>query len=52
MARARAVVAAYAAATAEGRGAVSVDGRMVDAANLRMSRELLARAGRAERATI
>ena len=34
---ARSVVAAYQQATAEGRGAVAVDGRMIDAANLRMA---------------
>ena len=50
IARARRIVEAYDAAAAEGRGAISVDGRMVDAANLRMCRDLLARAERAERA--
>lgn len=43
------VMDAYDAATAEGRGAISVRGRMVDAANLRMCRELLDRARQAER---
>ncbi len=38
------VVAAYAEAQAAGRGAISVQGRMVDAANLRMCGEILARA--------
>jgi citrate lyase beta subunit len=38
------VLAAYEQARAEGRGAVAVDGKMVDAANLRMCRHILARA--------
>lgn len=37
-AHARRTVAAYEAATAAGQGAVSLDGKMVDAANLRMAR--------------
>lgn len=37
------VVAAYEAARAEGRGAITVDGKMVDAASLRMARATLAR---------
>ena len=41
VARAERVVAAYEAAAAEGRGAVSLDGRMIDAANLRMARVTL-----------
>jgi citrate lyase beta subunit len=38
---ARRVVAAYDAAAAEGRGAVSLDGTMVDEANVRMARTVL-----------
>lgn len=49
VALAREVTAAYDAATAEGRGAISVRGKMVDAANLRMCRDTLARAAAAER---
>lgn len=41
VARAERVVAAYEAAASEGRGAVSLDGRMIDAANLRMARVIL-----------
>lgn len=41
LASARAVVAALDAAEREGQGAVTVDGRMVDAANLRMIRRML-----------
>jgi citrate lyase subunit beta/citryl-CoA lyase len=40
---ARAVVAAYAQAQADGIGAVSVQGKMIDAANLRMCQMTLAR---------
>ncbi len=47
---AREVADAYDAATAAGRGAISVRGKMVDAANLRMARDTLARAAAAERA--
>lgn len=47
IARAVEVTAAYDEATASGRGAISVGGKMVDAANLRMSRDTLARARRA-----
>ena len=47
IARASDVMAAYDAATAAGTGAISVGGRMVDAANLRMCRDTLARARRA-----
>jgi citrate lyase subunit beta/citryl-CoA lyase len=43
---ARRVVAAYDAAVAEGRGAVSLDGRMIDAANIRMARVTLEKAAR------
>lgn len=41
IAQARRVVAAYRAAVAEGRGAVSLDGRMIDAANIRMAQVIL-----------
>ena len=41
--RAAAVVQAYEAAAAEGRGAASHDGRMIDAANLRMARTIVER---------
>lgn len=50
VALAREVTDAYDAATAAGRGAISVRGKMVDAANLRMCRDVLARAALAERA--
>ena len=43
VARAEALVAAYDAAVAEGRGAAVHDGRMIDAASLRMARAVLAR---------
>jgi citrate lyase subunit beta/citryl-CoA lyase len=43
---ARATLAAYQRATAEGRGALALDGVMVDAASLRMAEATLARAGR------
>jgi citrate lyase subunit beta/citryl-CoA lyase len=43
IAHAERVVAAYEAAAAEGRGAVSLDGRMIDAANIRMARVILER---------
>ncbi len=46
---ARRVMAAYAEAQAAGTGAISVDGKMVDAANLRMCRQVLARAEGARR---
>lgn len=39
--RARAVIAAYEAAMAEGRGAITVEGRMIDAASLRLARRTL-----------
>ena len=38
---ARRVVAAYEAAAAQGRGAATLDGRMIDAANIRMARVIL-----------
>ncbi len=41
--RAQAVVDAYEAAMAAGRGAISLDGKMIDAANLRMAQAVLAR---------
>ncbi len=40
---ARTVVQAYEAASAEGRGALSVNGKMVDAANVRMAQTILRR---------
>lgn len=40
-ARARAIVEAYERAVAEGRGSASFNGRMIDAANLRMARTIL-----------
>ncbi|MGH9486744.1 MAG: HpcH/HpaI aldolase/citrate lyase family protein [Terriglobales bacterium] len=43
-AQAERVVAAYEDAAAAGRGALSVDGKMVDAANLRMARVVAAKA--------
>ena len=43
VARAQALVEAYDAAVAAGRGAVAHDGRMIDAASLRMARSLLDR---------
>ncbi len=41
--RAQAVVDAYEAAMAAGRGAISLDGKMIDAANLRMAQAVLTR---------
>lgn len=41
VAHAERVVAAYEEATASGRGAVSLDGHMIDAANIRMARVIL-----------
>jgi citrate lyase subunit beta/citryl-CoA lyase len=41
--QARAVVAAYERAVLEGRGAVSLDGHMIDEANIRMAHMVLAR---------
>jgi citrate lyase subunit beta/citryl-CoA lyase len=43
LAWARAVAAAYEQASAAGRGAISLDGKMIDAANLRMARTILDR---------
>jgi citrate lyase subunit beta/citryl-CoA lyase len=49
---ANAIVAAYERGVVEGRGAVSLDGRMIDEANIRMARMVLARQRRiAERGT-
>ena len=45
VAHARRVVAAYEAALAEGRGAVSLDGVMLDAVNIRMAQTTLRAAG-------
>jgi citrate lyase subunit beta/citryl-CoA lyase len=44
VARARALVQAYDAAVASGHGAATHEGRMIDAANLRMARTILQRA--------
>ena len=46
VARARALVDAYDAAVASGQGAATHDGKMIDAANLRMARVTLQRSGR------
>jgi citrate lyase subunit beta/citryl-CoA lyase len=43
VARARAVVQAYETAASAGRGAAAYDGRMIDAANLRMAQTILER---------
>ncbi len=43
---AKATLSAYAASSAQGRGAIALDGVMVDAASLRMAEATLARAGR------
>ena len=40
---ARAVVEAYEQASAEGRGAISINGKMIDAANIRMAQTILQR---------
>ena len=45
VARARRMVEAMAQAARDGKGAVSLDGRMVDIANIRMAQRLLAKAG-------
>jgi citrate lyase subunit beta/citryl-CoA lyase len=42
------VLAAYADAEREGRGALSLDGKMIDAASIRMARSTLARLGDGE----
>lgn len=41
MAWAEAVLKAYAAAVAQGRGAVSLDGKMIDAANIRVAQVIV-----------
>ena len=43
VAHAARIIAAYDAAAAQGRGAVSLDGRMIDAANIRMAHVVLER---------
>jgi malyl-CoA/(S)-citramalyl-CoA lyase len=42
--RARRIVDAMAQAAREGRGAVQLDGRMIDIANIRMAQRVLAKA--------
>lgn len=49
VAHAERVVQAYELAAANGRGAVTLDGRMIDAANLRMARVVLEKRNRVER---
>ncbi len=44
VARARRIVAAMAQAARDGKGAVTLDGRMIDIANIRMAQRLLAKA--------
>ncbi len=44
LAQAERVLAAYATAAAEGRGAASLDGKMIDAANVRLARAVTERA--------
>jgi citrate lyase beta subunit len=44
IAHARRITAAYDAGVADGRGAISLDGQMVDEANVRMARVVRARA--------
>ena len=44
VARARRIVDAMAQAAREGKGAVQVDGRLVDIANIRMAQNLLKKA--------
>jgi citrate lyase beta subunit len=51
VARAERVVAAYEKAATEGRGAASLDGRMIDAANIRMARFVLDKHRQAEGAS-
>ena len=50
VARARRIVEAMAQAAREGRGAVQLDGRMIDIANIRMAQRLLAKADAIARA--
>jgi citrate lyase subunit beta/citryl-CoA lyase len=45
LAWARRVVEAYAAATAEGRGAIELDGKLIDDASIRLAEVALAMAG-------
>jgi malyl-CoA/(S)-citramalyl-CoA lyase len=45
VARARRIVEAMAQAARDGRGAVQLDGRMIDIANIRMAQRLLDKAG-------
>ena len=51
VARARRVVEAYEQAVAEHRGAASLDGKMIDAANIRMARVILEKHRHAEKET-
>jgi citrate lyase beta subunit len=51
VAAARALVAAYADAAASGRGALTHDGVMIDAASVRMAQSVLARTGAPQEAT-
>jgi len=44
VARARRIVDAMAQAARDGRGAVQLDGRMIDIANIRMAQRVLAKA--------
>lgn len=44
VARARRIVQAMAQAARDGRGAVQLDGRMIDIANIRMAERVLAKA--------
>jgi malyl-CoA/(S)-citramalyl-CoA lyase len=44
VAKARRIVDAMAQAAQDGRGAVQLDGRMIDIANIRMAQRLLAKA--------
>ena len=46
--RTRRIIDAMKAATAEGKGAVSLDGRLIDAASIRMAENLLAKLGQIE----
>jgi malyl-CoA/(S)-citramalyl-CoA lyase len=46
--RTRRIVEAMKAASAEGKGAVSLDGRLIDAASIRMAENLLAKLGQIE----
>ena len=46
--RARRIMDAMAEAAAEGKGAVSLDGRLIDAASIKMAENVVARADRLE----